>query len=53
MKVKVLKEFRDKANFAIIYKVDDVVEMQKDRFLELKAKGLVEEIRKRDNKHQK
>lgn len=53
MKAKVLKEFRDKNDYSKIYKTDDIIEISKDRYLELKAKELVEEVRDRENKRQK
>ena len=43
MKATVLKDFRDKNNFAKLYKVgDDVSNLPKGRIEELKRKGLIE-----------
>lgn len=50
MKVKVLKNFTDKYDKNIKYKVNDEIEITKDRFKEILTKGkLVEEI-KQDKK---
>lgn len=45
MKAKILHEFHDKYDYKKVYKVDDTVEISADRFRELKALGLVAEIR--------
>ncbi|MCH5331505.1 MAG: hypothetical protein J1E33_03750 [Alistipes sp.] len=50
MKARVLIEFHDKSNFAKVYKVDDVIDITKERYDELRALKLVEEIRERVNK---
>lgn len=50
MKVRVLVEFHDKSNFAKVYKVGDVMDVTKERYDELRALKLVEEIRERVNK---
>lgn len=47
MKVKVLKEFRDKDNFAQVYAQDSVIDLPAERAKELKALSLVAEIRER------
>ena len=53
MKVKILQEFRDKDNYRKVYKVNDTVEFSDDRFRELKALGLVTEIRSEKQKETK
>lgn len=53
MKVKILQEFRDKDNYGKVYKVDDTVDFSADRFRELKALGLVTEIRSEKQKEAK
>ena len=47
MKAKVLKEVRDKADFSKVYLQDSILEVTRERYQELKALGLVEEIRER------
>lgn len=47
MKAKVLKEFRDKADFSKVYTRDSIIELTRERYQELKTLGLVEEIRER------
>lgn len=47
MKAKVLKEFRDKDNFAKVYAQDSVIDLPAERVKELKALSLVAEIRER------
>lgn len=47
MKARVLKEFRDKADFSKVYAEDSILELTRERYQELKALGLVEEIRER------
>lgn len=42
MKVKVLKEFHDKHNFAKVYEVDSIIDLPAERVVELKALGIVE-----------
>lgn len=42
MKVKVLKEFHDKHNFAKVYEVDSIIDLPAERVAELKALGVVE-----------
>lgn len=49
MKVKVLKEFHDKHNFAKVYEVDSIIDLPAERVTELKALGIVE-IRQEQNK---
>lgn len=53
MKVKILREFRDKDNYRKVYKVDDIVEFSADRFRELKALGLVAEVHQKELKEPK
>ena len=53
MKVKILREFHDKDDYRKVYKVDDTVELSVDRFRELKALGLVGEIRSKEPKETK
>lgn len=48
MKVKVVKEFRDKDNFAKVYTPGDVLEVSPERKNHLKSLGLVVEIRERN-----
>lgn len=50
MKAKVLTEFHDKANFGKVYKVNDIIEVTKERYNELHTLGLVDEIRERVNR---
>lgn len=47
MKARVLKEFRDKDNFAKVYAQDSVIDLPAERVKELKALSLVAEIRER------
>lgn len=53
MKAKILKEFHDKYDYRKVYKVDDTVEFSVDRLRELKALGLVAEIRTEKQKEPK
>ena len=53
MKVKILREFHDKDDYRKVYKVDDIVEFSADRFRELKALGLVSEVRSKEPKETK
>ena len=53
MKAKILQEFHDKDNYRKVYNVDDTVEFSADRFRELKALGLVAEIRTEKTKEPK
>lgn len=48
MKAKILREFHDKNDYRKVYKVDTIVEFSADRFRELKALGLVAEVRLKD-----
>lgn len=51
MKVKVLKNFRDKYDKTIRYKKDDVIEITKKRYNEiLKVGNLVQEIKEQREK---
>lgn len=50
MKVKVVKEFRDKDNFAKVYTTDLVLEVSPERGAILKSLGLVVEIREKKGK---
>jgi hypothetical protein len=47
MKAKVLKEFRDKNNFAQVYELDSIIDLPAERVKELKALGIVDEIREK------
>lgn len=53
MKAKILQAFHDKDDYRKVYKVDDTVEFSADRFRELKALGLVAEIRSEKQKEAK
>ncbi len=53
MKGKILREFHDKDDYRKVYKVDDIVEFSADRFRELKALGLVSEVRSKEPKETK
>lgn len=53
MKGKILREFHDKDDYRKVYKVDDTVDFSADRFRELKALGLVSEIRTEKQKEPK
>lgn len=44
MRVKVVKEFHDKDNFAVVYKVGDEIGFTEERAASLLALGLVEKI---------
>ena len=48
MKVKVVKEFRDKDNFAKVYTEGMILEVSPERKNLLKSLGLVVEIRERN-----
>lgn len=48
MTVRVLKEFRDKDNFAKIYSVGEVLQFDKVRSVELISRGLVEACKVED-----
>lgn len=50
MKVRVLKEFRDRDNFALVYGVDSIIDLDAERIKGLVALGLVEEIRENTKK---
>lgn len=50
MKAKILREFHDKNDYGKVYKVDTIVEFTADRFRELKALGLVGEVRLKEPK---
>lgn len=45
MKAKIVIEFHDKDDYRKVYKVDDIVDFSADRLRELKALGLVVEVR--------
>lgn len=47
MKARILMEFRDKANFDKIYRQGDIIEVTRERYQELKALELAEEVRDR------
>jgi hypothetical protein len=53
MKVKVVKEFHDKDNFAKVYEVDNLLDLPAGRVQELKALGVVVEIRDKNTKASK
>ena len=53
MKGKILLQFHDKDDYRKVYKVDDIVEFSADRFRELKALGLVAEVRQKEQKEPK
>lgn len=53
MKAKVIKAFRDKDDFARLYKPDEVIELKRDRLQVLEGLGLVEEIRERKKQPEK
>lgn len=50
MKVKVLKDFHDKDNYATVYPVNSVMEVEQARYQELRALGLVVEVKERPQK---
>ncbi|MBR0331219.1 MAG: hypothetical protein IIX12_06450 [Alistipes sp.] len=50
MKVKVVKEFHDKDNFAKVYTPGTVLEVSPERKALLKSLGLVVEIREKKEK---
>jgi hypothetical protein len=45
MKAKIVIEFHDKDDYRKVYQADSVVDFSADRFRELKALGLVVEVR--------
>lgn len=47
MKVRILKDFRDKDDFAKLYEAGSIVEFTRERYQGLKALGLAEEVRER------
>lgn len=47
MKARILMEFRDKDNFDKIYRQGDIIEVTRERYQELKALELAEEVRDR------
>lgn len=47
MKVRILKDFRDKDDFAKLYEAGIIVEFSRERYQGLKALGLAEEVRER------
>lgn len=53
MKVKVVKEFHDKHNFAKVYGVDTIIDLSAERVQELKALDIVVEIRDKNSKTSK
>lgn len=53
MKVRILCEFHDKADYRKVYKVDDTVDFPADRIRELKALGLVAEVKAERTKEPK
>lgn len=53
MRAKILQEFHDKDDYRKVYKVDDTVEFSEDRLRELKALGLVVEVRSEKQKEAK
>lgn len=48
MTVRVLKEFRDKDNFAKAYSVGEILSFEKSRSKDLIARGLVEAVKAED-----
>lgn len=50
MKVKVVKEFRDKDNFAKVYTAGMILEVSRERKDVLESLGLVVEIREKKGK---
>lgn len=50
MKARVLKEFRDKDNFAKVYEAGAIIDLSAERIRDLKGLGLVAEIRERNTK---
>ncbi len=53
MKAKVLKAFRDKDDFAQLYKPGDVIDLKRDRLQFLEGLGLVEEVHERKKQPEK
>lgn len=53
MKVKVIKEFHDKDNFAKVYEVNSLIDLPAERVQELKSLSLVVETRDRNTKTSK
>lgn len=53
MKVRVIKEFHDKDNFAKVYEVNTIIDLPAERAQELKTLGIVVEVRDRNNKTSK
>lgn len=49
MKAKVLKEFRDKYDFAKVYAQGSVIDLPAERIKELKALNIVAEVREKNN----
>ena len=50
MRVRIIKSFRDRDNFAKVYDVDSIVDLPAERARELKALKLVAEIRDKNSK---
>lgn len=44
MKARIVKEFHDKADFRIVYKVNSLVDFSESRFTHLQSLGLVEAV---------
>ena len=53
MKVRVIKDFHDKDNFAKVYGADTIIDLPAERVKELKALDLVVEIREKNTKTSK
>ena len=53
MKVKVIKEFHDKNNFAKVYEVDSLLDLPAGRAQELKSLNIVVEVRDKNTKTSK
>ena len=53
MKGKVLKEFRDKDNFAKVYEQGCIIDLPAERFKGLKALGLITEEKEKKTKTDK
>lgn len=51
MKVKVIKEFHDKDNFAKVYKVNEVYEFENNRAKDIISRGLGVAERQRQRKN--
>lgn len=45
MKVQVIQEFRDKDNFAVVYKAGQIYEFEDERANDIIAKGLAQKLK--------